>query len=201
MVVYRSAKISATRDTYTMRRYPCQSTSNEEKKHMLTKLESAMAATRFMTLKHINTSVIRNSIDFVTIEVQDPKFIEKLVKQVQSLSKDDKQDLIRKEAEQCVKNLGKKLHPDLAGGAPVCEECKERLVITYKHCPKCGADVTKQQWIEKYDKCPKCNGKIEEKWTHCTACGELLKKEEEKEEKVKVCPYCASKLKLTIPQK
>jgi len=51
--------------------------SNEERKHMLTKLESAMVATRFMTLKHINTSVIRNSIDFVTIEVQDPKFIEK----------------------------------------------------------------------------------------------------------------------------
>lgn len=181
---------------------------------MLTKLESDVVATRFMTLKFINTSVARNNIDFTAIEVQDPKFIEALINRIQWLSKNDKQDLIRKEAELCVKNLGQKLHPELMGGAPVCEKCKERLVIVYKHCPKCGVDITKQKWLQGHKQCPKCHAYIEEKWKHCTTCGALLK-EEKKETQIKVCPfcgkdvqpewavcpYCASKLKLVIQQK
>ena len=184
--------------------------SDEERRHMLEKLESKIVATRFMTLKYISSSINTDKVDFAKMDIEIPEFSKSLVRIIEFLAEKDPEEMVKREAGVCIENLKKKLNPTLRHDVPVCASCGERLVVSYKFCTKCGSDLKGQKWITTYKQCEKCQNPIDPKWTNCSNCGNLLVK---KVEIAKVCPFCkknidpnwimcpfcGSKLKLAVP--
>lgn len=181
--------------------------SEEERRHMLEKLESKIVATRFMTLKYISSSISQNKVDFAKMDMEIPEFTKNLVRITEYLAEKDPEEMVKREAKVCLENLKRKLNPTLMHDVPVCTECGERLVVSYKFCTKCGVKLEGQKWLNTYKPCPKCKSPFDPKWSNCSHCGnQLIKKVEvqkncpfckkEIQSSWIMCPFCGSKLKL-----
>ncbi len=181
--------------------------SEEERRHMLEKLESKIVATRFMTLKYISSSISLDKVDFAKMDIEIPEFTKSLFRIIEFLAEKDAEEMVKREAGVCLENLKKKLNPALRQDAPICTSCGERLVVSYKFCTKCGVDLKAQKWVSTYKLCEKCNHTIDPKWNNCSNCGnQLIKKVEVPktcsfckkniEPNWMMCPFCGSKLKL-----
>ncbi len=181
--------------------------SEEERRHMLEKLESKIVATRFMTLKYITSSINQDKVDFAKMDLEIPEFTKSLVRIIEVLGEKDTEEMVRREAAVCLENLKKKLNPTLMNDVPICTSCKERVVVSYKFCTKCGIELKGQKWVSTYKVCEKCQNVVDPKWNNCSACGNLLIKKVEVAKICQfckknidpswlVCPFCGSKLKL-----
>jgi len=184
--------------------------SEEERRHMLEKLESKIVATRFMTLKYITSSINTDKVDFAKMDIEIPEFSKSLVRIIEFLAEKDPEEMVKREAGVCIENLKKKLNPTLRQDVPVCTSCGERLVVSYKFCTKCGVGLKEQKWVATYKPCEKCQSLIDPKWNSCSNCGNLLIKKVEGpkvcpfckkaiDPNWMMCPFCGSKLKLAVP--
>lgn len=181
--------------------------SEEERRHMLEKLESKIVATRFMTLKYISSSISQSKVDFAKMDMELPEFTKNLVRTIEFLAEKDQEEMVKREAKVCLENLKNKLNPTLMHDVPACTSCGERLIVSYKFCTKCGVLLNGQKWLETYKPCEKCQNPVDPKWNNCSNCGfQLIKKVEgpkqchfckkQIEPSWLVCPFCGSKLKL-----
>ncbi len=181
--------------------------SEEERRHMLEKLESKIVATRFMTLKYISSSINQDKVDFAKMDMEMPDFTKSLVRIIEVQAEKDPEEMVKREAGVCLENLKKKLNPTLMHDVPMCTSCGERVVVSYRFCTKCGIELKGQKWASTYKLCDKCQNPIDPKWNNCSYCGsQLIKKVEVAktcsfckkniEPSWLVCPYCGSKLKL-----
>ncbi len=181
--------------------------SEEERRHMLEKLESKIVATRFMTLKYITSSINQDKLDFAKMDMEIPEFTRSLVRIIEQLGEKDTEEMVKREASVCLENLKKKLNPTLMRDVPICTSCQERVVVSYRYCTKCGVDLKSQKWMTTYKLCEKCQNAIDPKWNNCSNCGNQLitKVEVAKicqfckkniEPSWLICPFCGSRLKL-----
>lgn len=181
--------------------------SEEERRHMLEKLESKIVATRFMTLKYISSAINQNKVDFAKMDMEIPEFTKSLVRIIEFLAEKDLEEMVKREAGVCLENLKMKLNPTLMHDVPVCTSCGERLVVSYRFCTKCGVELKGQKWAATYKRCEKCQGPIDPKWNNCSTCGNQLIKKVDAPKTCSfckkniepgwiMCPYCGSKLKL-----
>ncbi len=184
--------------------------SEEERRHMLEKLESKIVATRFMTLKYISSSINTDKVDFGKMDIEIPEFTKTLVRIIEVLAEKDPEEMVKREAGVCIENLKKKLNPTLRHDVPTCMSCGERLVVSYKFCTKCGVELKGQKWLSTYKPCEKCQNPVDPVWTNCANCGNVLIKKVEVSKICQfckktidpnwiMCPFCGSKLKLGIP--
>lgn len=181
--------------------------SEEERRHLLDKLESKIVATRFMTLKYISSTINLAKVDFARMDLEIPEFTKSLMRIIEFLAEKDKEEMVKNEAVICLTNLKKKIDPTLMRDVPICASCGERLVVSYKFCTKCGSDLKGQKWLSTYKSCVKCQSPIDTKWHNCSTCGnQLIQKTEvpkncsfcknKIDPKWIMCPFCGSKLKL-----
>ncbi len=94
--------------------------SEEERRHMLEKLESKIVATRFMTLKYITSSINQDKVDFAKMDMELPEFSKSLVRIIEQLAEKDTEEMVKREAAVCLENLKKKLNPALMQDVPMC---------------------------------------------------------------------------------
>lgn len=185
--------------------------SEEERRHMLEKLESKIVATRFMTLKYITSSINQDKVDFSKMDMELPEFSKSLVRIIEMLAEKDTEEMVKREAAVCLENLKRKLNPALMQDVPMCTSCKERVVVSYRFCTKCGVELKGQKWVTTYKHCEKCQNTIDPKWNNCSYCGnQLIKKVEVPktcgfckkpiDPNWLMCPFCGSKLKLVAGQ-
>ncbi len=185
--------------------------SEEERRHMLEKLESKIVATRFMTLKYITSSINQDKVDFAKMDMELPEFSKSLVRIIEQLAEKDTEEMVKREAAVCLENLKKKLNPALMQDVPMCTACGERVVVSCRFCTKCGVELKGQKWVSTYKICEKCQNPYDPKWNNCSYCGnQLIKKVEVAkicgfckkpiEPSWLMCPYCGSKLKLIAGQ-
>lgn len=181
--------------------------SEEERQHLLDKLNSKMVATRFMALKSITFSINQNQIDFSKMDMEIPEFTRNLVKIIELLAKEDPQEMVKREAGVCIEIFKKKINHVTMQDLPKCTSCGENAMITSLFCTKCGVGLRDQKWVSTYKLCEKCKYPIEPGWNNCSFCGNQLIK---KVETVKICqfckknvdpswlmcPFCGSKLKI-----
>lgn len=92
--------------------------SEEERRHMLEKLESKIVATRFMTLKYITSSINQDKVDFAKMDMELPEFSKSLVRIIEQLAEKDTEEMVKREAAVCLENLKKKLNPALMQDVP-----------------------------------------------------------------------------------
>ncbi len=118
--------------------------SEEERRHMLEKLESKIVATRFMTLKYITSSISQDKVDFGKMDMEIPEFTKSLVRIIELLVEKDTEEMVKREAAVCLENLKKKINPTLMRDVPICASCGERVVVSYRFCTKCGVDLKPQ---------------------------------------------------------
>ena len=185
--------------------------SEEERRHMLEKLESKIVATRFMTLKYITSSINQDKVDFAKMDMELPEFSKSLVRIIEQLAEKDTEEMVKREASVCIENLKKKLNPALMQDVPMCTSCGERVVVSCRFCTKCGIELKGQKWASTYKICEKCQNSYDPKWNNCSYCGnQLIKKVEVAkicgfckkniEPSWLMCPYCGSRLKLVAGQ-
>jgi hypothetical protein len=181
--------------------------SQEEQKQTLQKLESDLVATRFMTLKYISFTLQQDKVDYAKMDKEEPEFIKGLIRIFEFIGKNDKVEMVKREADLCLENLKKKIKPTMATNEPICSTCGERVVISFKFCTKCGTEMKGQKWASSYKLCEKCHSPVEPSWLNCSICGNKLI---EKVEIIKncpmckkdvdpnwmLCPFCGSKIKL-----
>ena len=181
--------------------------SEEERRHMLEKLESKIVATRFMTLKYITSTINQDKVDYAKMDMEMPEFTKSLVRIIENLGQKDTEEMVKREAGVCIENLKKKLNPTLMHDVPMCTSCGERVIVSYRFCTKCGVDMKGQKWTSTYKLCEKCQNPFDPKWNNCSFCGnQLIKKVEVAkncpfckkgiEPSWLMCPFCGSKLKL-----
>jgi len=181
--------------------------SEEERRHMLEKLESKIVATRFMTLKYITSTINQEKVDYAKMDMEMPDFTKSLVRIIENLGQKDTEEMVKREAAVCLENLKKKLNPTLMHDVPMCTACGERVIVSYRFCTKCGVEMKGQKWTATYKLCEKCQNPFDPKWNNCSFCGnQLIKKVEVAkncpfckkgiEPSWLMCPYCGSKLKL-----
>ncbi len=181
--------------------------SEEERRHMLEKLESKIVATRFMTLKYITSTINQDKVDYAKMDMEMPEFTKSLVRIIENLGQKDAEEMVKREAGVCIENLKKKLNPTLMHDVPMCTSCGERIVVSYRFCTKCGVEIKGQKWTASYKICEKCGNLFDPKWNSCSFCGnQLIKKVEVPkncpfckkgiEPSWLMCPFCGSKLKL-----
>ncbi len=180
--------------------------SEEERRHLLEKLNSKMVATRFMALKFITSSINLDQVDFIKMDVITPEFTKKLVKIVELICEKDRDEMVKREAIVCLENLKKKLNPSLMKDMPVCTSCGESVVISSRFCTKCGVDLKSQKWVSVYKLCEKCKNPVDPEWNVCSYCGNQLIKKVEVEKTCQfckkninsswlMCPFCGSMVK------
>ena len=151
--------------------------SEEERRHMLEKLESKIVATRFMTLKYITSSINQDKVDFAKMDMELPEFSKSLVRIIEQLADKDTEEMVKREASVCIENLKKKLNPALMQDVPMCTSCGERVVVSCRFCTKCGIELKGQKWASTYKICEKCQNSYDPKWNNCSYCGnQLIKK-------------------------
>ena len=181
--------------------------SEEERHHLLEKLNSKMVATRFMALKSITFSINQNQIDFSKMDIEIPEFTRNLVKIIELLAKNDPQEMVKREAGVCIEIFKKKINPVTMQDLPKCTSCGESAMIISHFCTNCGVDLKGQKWVLTYKLCEKCKNPVDPRWKNCSICGNQLI---QKVETVKICqfckknvdtswlmcPYCGSKLKI-----
>ncbi|MBE0521747.1 MAG: zinc ribbon domain-containing protein [Candidatus Methanoperedenaceae archaeon] len=181
--------------------------SEEERRHLLEKLDSKIVATRFMTLKYISSTINLEKVDFARMDLEIPEFTKSLIRIIEHLAMKDKEEMVKNEASICLENLKKKIDPTLMRDVPICVSCGERLVVSYRFCTRCGANTSGQKWLGTYKTCEKCQSPIDSKWNNCSNCGnQLIQKTEgpkvcqfcknKIDPKWIMCPFCGSKLKL-----
>jgi predicted amidophosphoribosyltransferase len=161
--------------------------SEEERRHMLEKLESKIVATRFMTLKYITSTINQDKVDYAKMDMEMPEFTKSLVRIIENLGQKDTEEMVKREAGVCIENLKKKLNPTLMHDVPMCTACGERVIVSYRFCTKCGVEMKGQKWTATYKLCEKCGNPFDPKWNSCSFCGNQLIK---KVEVAKICPFC-----------
>lgn len=180
--------------------------SEEERRHLLEKLNSKMVATRYMALKFISSSINLDQVDFIKVDMINPEFTRNLVDIVELINEKDRDEMVKHEASVCLTNLKKKLNPALMKDMPVCTSCGESVVISSRFCTKCGVDLKNQKWVSAYKLCEKCKNPVDPEWNVCSCCGNQLIKKVEVEKSCQfcnkiinsswlMCPYCGSKVK------
>lgn len=181
--------------------------SEEERRHLLEKLNSKMVATRFMALKFISSSINLDQVDFIKMDVIIPDFTKNLVKIVEQICEKDRDEMVKREASVCLENLKKKINPALMKDMPRCTSCGESVVVSYCFCTKCGVDLKSQKWVSDYKLCAKCKKPVDSEWNVCSYCGNQLIKKVEVEKICQfckknihsswlMCPFCGSKVKI-----
>ncbi|VVB85718.1 Double zinc ribbon [uncultured archaeon] len=181
--------------------------SQEEQRQMLEKLESTLVATRFMTLKYLNYTILQDKVDYAKMDVETPEFTKGLARVVEHISKNDAVEMVKREAVLGLENLKKKINPVALAEAPACTSCGERLIVSYKFCTKCGAGLKGQKWLAAFKTCEKCQSPVDQAWFNCATCGNVLIKKVEVAKTCPMCkknidpnwvmcPFCGSKLKL-----
>ena len=181
--------------------------SQEEQKQTLQKLESDLVATRFMTLKYLSFTLQQDKVDYAKMDNEEPEFIQSLNRIIEFIAKNDKVEMVKKEAGLCLENLKKKVKPALTDNVPMCSSCGERAVISFKFCTKCGTELKGQKWVSSYKLCERCQSPVEPAWFNCSICGNrLIEKVEvprncpmckkDVEPNWMLCPFCGSKIKL-----
>jgi RNA polymerase subunit RPABC4/transcription elongation factor Spt4 len=181
--------------------------SEEERRHLLEKLNSKMVAIRYMALKFITSSINLDQVDFIKMDLINPEFTKNLVNIVEQICEKDRDEMVKREANVCLEIMKKKLNPALMKDMPVCTSCGERVVISYRFCTKCGVDIKNQNWVSAYKLCEKCKNPVDPQWNVCSYCGNQLIKKIEVEKTCQfckkninsswlMCPYCSSKVKI-----
>lgn len=181
--------------------------SEEERRHLLEKLNSKMVATRYMALKFISSSIYLDQVDFIKVDMINPEFTKNLLKIVELICEKDRDEMVKREARVCLENLKKKLNPALMKDMPVCTSCGEFVMVSYRHCTQCGVDIKSQEWISAYKLCEKCKNPVDNEWNVCSYCGNQLNKKVEVEKTCQfcnkninsswlMCPYCGSQVKI-----
>ncbi len=181
--------------------------SQEEQRQMLEKLESTLVATRFMTLKYVSYTILQDKVDYAKMDVELPEFTKSLVRIVEHISKNDTVEMVKREGVLCLENLKKKISPVALHEAPICTSCGERVVVSYKFCTRCGAELKGQKWVSAYKQCEKCQSPVDQTWFNCGNCGNVLIKKAEISRTCPLCkkdtdpnwilcPFCGSKLNL-----
>ncbi len=181
--------------------------SQEEQKQTLKKLESDLVATRFMTLKYISYTLLQNKVDYLKLDMEEPEFTKSLVRIVENIAKKDNVEMVKREASLCLENLKKILNPAVTLDVPMCASCGERIVVSFKFCTKCGAELKGQKWASTQKHCENCQIPVDPVWFNCPNCGNaLIKKVEvikncplckkDMDPNWMVCPFCGSRLKL-----
>ena len=180
--------------------------SEEERSHLLEKLNSKMVATRYMSLKFITSSINLDQVDFIKMEMINPDFTRNLVKMVELICEKDRDEMVKREASVCLENLKSKLNPALMKDMPVCTSCGESVEISSRFCTKCGVNLKKQEWVSDFQSCDKCKNPVYPDWNVCSCCGNQLLKKVKVEKTCQICnkninsswlicPYCGSKVK------
>ncbi len=181
--------------------------SQEEQKQTLQKLESDLVATRFMTLKYVSFTILQDKIDYSRMDKEEPEFIKSLLRILEHIVNNDKVEMVKKEAGTCLENLKKKVNPSLTLDTPMCSSCGEKVIISFKFCTKCGAEMKGEKWVSSQTLCEKCHVPVDPSWFNCSNCGnKLIKKVEvirncpmckkDVDPSWMLCPFCGSKLKL-----
>lgn len=181
--------------------------SDEERHHLLEKLNSKMVATRYMALKYITSSINLDQVDFIKMDQINPEFARNLVTTVELIYRKDRDEMVKREAGVCLENLKKKFNPALMKDMPVCTSCGECVVISYCFCTKCGVDLKSQDWVSTYKLCEKCKNPVDPEWNVCSYCGNRLIRKVEAGKTCQfckkninsswlICPYCGSKVKI-----
>jgi hypothetical protein len=182
--------------------------SEEERRHLLEKLNSKMVATRFMALKSITFSINQNQIDFSKMDMEIPEFTKNLVRIIELLAEKDPEEMVKRESGVCIEILKKKLNPAAMHDLPKCSSCGESALVSSRFCTQCGVDLRGQKWVSDYKLCEKCKTPIDPRWNNCIFCGnQLIKKvnivktcqfcKKNVEASWLMCPFCGSKLKIT----
>lgn len=161
--------------------------SSEEQKQTLAKLESDVVATRFMTLKYVTFTALQDKLDYAKMDVELPDFTKTLVRTIDNIAKNDKVEMVKKEAITCIDALKKKLTPALMVDVPMCSSCGDKVLVTFKYCTKCGTDLKGQKWALNLKKCEKCQNPVDALWNNCPNCGNVLI---QKVEVIRNCPAC-----------
>jgi RNA polymerase subunit RPABC4/transcription elongation factor Spt4 len=126
-------------------------------------------------------------VDYAKMDMEMPDFTKSLVRIIENLGQKDTEEMVKREAGVCLENLKKKLNPTLMHDVPMCTSCGERVVVSYRFCTKCGAEMKGQKWIATYKLCEKCQNPFDPKWNNCSFCGNQLI---QKVEVAKICPFC-----------
>ena len=181
--------------------------SSEEQKQTLEKLGSDMVATRFMTLKYVSFTVLQDKLDYAKMDLEMPDFSKALVRTIDNIAKNDKVEMVKREAVICLEALKKKLTPAMMVDVPICTSCGEKVLASFKFCTKCGAGLAGQKWALKSKKCGRCQSPVDPLWNNCSNCGNILIEKVEVIKKCPICkkdtdpawamcPFCGSKLKI-----
>jgi predicted Zn-ribbon and HTH transcriptional regulator len=181
--------------------------SQEEQKQTLQKLESDLVATRFMTLKYVSYTLIQDKVDYAKMDMEWPEFTKSLIRIIDFIAQNDKIEMVKREAILCLENLKKKVNPAILLDSPICSSCGERVVLSFKFCTKCGAEMKGQKWVFSFKQCEICQSPVDPAWFNCSNCGNTLIKKVDTPKNCPMCkkamdpgwmlcPFCGSKIKL-----